>query len=108
MVIDDTACNLSRYAPKGETGFLAKTRFRIDRVHQGSRPKGYNSTSYPDNCPVLGGSMRQHAITSQVCEQAHSSSEAISTLAKFASRVFDILARLTVPRSEDRIHGCDL
>jgi len=86
MVIYDNACNLSVYALKREPGFFAHTRFRIDRVHQPGHVgchEGYSLASYPDNSPVLGGSMHLHAMNSQVCEQAHSSLEAISTQAKF-------------------------
>jgi hypothetical protein len=89
MVVYDNACNLSRYALKREPGFFAQTRFRIDRVHQAGHVgchEGYNLTSYPDNCPVLGGTMRLHAMNSQVCEQAHSSLETISTQVKFMSQ----------------------
>ena len=38
------------------------------------------------NCSVLGGSMNLSAMNTQVCEQAHSSLEAISTQAKFMSQ----------------------
>ena len=89
MVIYDNACNLSRYALKREPGHFAKTQFRIDRVHQPGHVgchEGYNLTSYPDNCSVLGGSMNLSAMNTQVCEQAHSSLEAISTQAKFMSQ----------------------
>ena len=89
MVVYDNACNLSRYALKREPGFFAKTRFRIDRVHQAGHVgchEGYSLTSYPDNCPVLSGSMRLHAMNSQVCEQANSSLESISTQAKFMTQ----------------------
>ena len=89
MVIYDNACNLSRYALKREPGFFAKTQFRIDRVHQPGHVgchEGYNLSSYPDNCSVLGGSMNLDAMNTQVCEQAHSSLEAISTQAKFMSQ----------------------
>ena len=86
MVIYDNDCNLSAYALKREPGFFARTRFRIDRVHQPGHAgchEGYSLASYPDNSPVLGGSMRLHAMKSQMCERAHSSLEAISIQAKF-------------------------
>ena len=89
MVIYDNACNLSRYVLKREPGHFAKTQFRIDRVHQPGHVgchEGYNLSSYPDNCSVLGGSMNLSAMNTQVCEQAHSSLEAISTQAKFMSQ----------------------
>lgn len=89
MVIYDNACNLSRYALKREPGHFAKTQFRIDRVHQPGHVgchEGYNLSSYPDNCSVLGGSMILFAMNTQVCEQAHSSLEAISTQAKFMNQ----------------------
>jgi hypothetical protein len=63
-----------------------ETDARIDRVHQPGHVgchEGYSFASYPDNSPVLGGSMHLHAMNSQVCEQGHSSLEAISTQAKF-------------------------
>jgi hypothetical protein len=89
MVIYDNACNLSRYALKREPGHFAKTQFRIDRVHQPGHVgchEGYNLSSYPENYSVLGGSMNLSAMNTQVCEQAHSSLEAISTQAKFMSQ----------------------
>lgn len=64
MVVYDNACNLSRYALNREPGLFAQTRFRIDRVHQACHVgchEGYSLTSYPDDCPVLGRSMRLHA-----------------------------------------------
>jgi hypothetical protein len=89
MVIYDNACNLSRYALKREPGFFAKTQFRIDRVHQPGHVgchEGYSLTTYPENCPVLGGSTILRDMNTQVCEQAHSSLEAISTQTKFMNQ----------------------
>ena len=89
MVIYDNACNLSRYALKREPGFFARTQFRIDRVHQPGHVgchEGYSLTTYPDNCPVLGGSTMLRDMNTQVCEQAHSSLEAISTQTKFMNQ----------------------
>ena len=86
MVIYDNACNLSKYCLRREPAFFAKTQFRIDRVHWKGHVgchEGYNLDTYSKDAMVLGSTTKLGALNSQVCEQANSTLDYISTQTKF-------------------------
>ena len=85
-IVYDNACNASRYCLRREPFYFSRVRFFIDRMHQCNHVgchSGYKINSYPQNMPILGGTMTLEKLNSQAAEQAHSKMTLIETQTSF-------------------------